>query len=687
MQTQTTDRRHQRTLPRITLLATWLLLYASFTLFSPPLMDDADSVHAEVAREMVLRHDWVTLYANGIRYLEKAPVLYWSMAASFKLFGPYDWAARLPLALGMLALMFAVYSFGRRAFSERAGFYAAMILATTPGCFLYTRFIIPDVLVCLWITLSFYAFWRTEQTALPLRRDCAIFAACCALNVLTKGLIGLVFPVGIVLLYLLLTRGVRGAFVRIRQLHPTLAALVFFVIAAPWHILAGLHNPTQGHIAGIGFTHWPWTVPQPTPGNVHGWFWFYFLNEHLLRYLNLRVPRDYDTVPLWLFWGLLFVWLMPWSAWLLARLVQSLKISIQTLRSFVIPQHKNFVIPQRSGGICFPLSTWRKSLQSHPTSTVILSAAKDLSISPSAVASTKLLLALSAIIIMLFFSFSTRQEYYALPALPALALLVANWLAQEDTSPTLARTGKRISLALLICGMLGALAAATFVLLTKAPGPQTDLASLLAQNPADYALSLGHFLDLNAQALGMFRLPLLLTAIALGVGSIGNFIARRRNHPATGNAFLFSMMIVFLIAVQLAFTTFNTVLGSKNLADAIAAQHPTPQDIIAIHGEYESGSTLGFYLRRNDVHIFGGHSANLWYGSFFPDAPPIFEDAQSIASKWAGPQRIFMWNDPSDKTRPLPQLQPIYVIAENGGKQILSNQPVRYSSLHNNLSF
>src|ERR1700760_2592391 len=86
----------------------WLLLYGSFTLFRPPLLDDADSVHAEVAREMVARHDWVTLYANGIRYLEKAPLMYWSMAASFTFFGPQDWAARLPLAFAALALFLVV---------------------------------------------------------------------------------------------------------------------------------------------------------------------------------------------------------------------------------------------------------------------------------------------------------------------------------------------------------------------------------------------------------------------------------------------------------------------------------------------------------------------------------------------------------------------------------------------------
>ena len=74
----------------------WFAFYCTFALISPPLLDDADSVHAEVAREMLLRHDWTTLYANGIRYLEKAPVFYWSMAASFRLLGVHTATARLP---------------------------------------------------------------------------------------------------------------------------------------------------------------------------------------------------------------------------------------------------------------------------------------------------------------------------------------------------------------------------------------------------------------------------------------------------------------------------------------------------------------------------------------------------------------------------------------------------------------
>ncbi len=80
--------------------------------------------------------------------------------------------------------------------------------------------------------------------------------------------------------------------------------------------------------------------------------------------------------------------------------------------------------------------------------------------------------------------------------------------------------------------------------------------------------------------------------------------------------------------------------------------------MIAIHGEYEAGSTLGFYLRRNDIHIVEGRSSNLWYGSFFPDAPPIFETRESIARKWQGPQRIFLWQDPQDHDRPPLPLSP-----------------------------
>src|SRR6059058_1792565 len=87
----------------------WAAIYAT-GMFTPALLDDADTVHAEAAREMVLRHDWVTLYANGLRYLEKAPLMYWGVAASYKVFGVSDCSTRLTLLFGVLAVLLVTFS-------------------------------------------------------------------------------------------------------------------------------------------------------------------------------------------------------------------------------------------------------------------------------------------------------------------------------------------------------------------------------------------------------------------------------------------------------------------------------------------------------------------------------------------------------------------------------------------------
>jgi 4-amino-4-deoxy-L-arabinose transferase-like glycosyltransferase len=652
---------------RLILLVLWFLFYASLALITPPLLDDADSVHAEVSREMLQRHDYITLYANGIRYLEKAPLLYWSMAASFKLFGIRTASARLPLAFTVLALVLIVEAFARRAFtSTRAGLYAGLILLSSFGIFIFTRIIIPDAMVCLWLTLALYCYWLTENTpntvgpgapsfaassrrvgsipSTPTPLLCWAFAACCALNVLTKGLIGIVFPILIILAHLALTRrNLRAVLTRIGQLAPISSIIVFFLIAAPWHILIALANPTQGHPGNLTFTDHHWQVPLPTDGNVHGWLWFYFVNEHLLRYLNLRVPRDYDTVPLYLFWGLLLIWLMPWSAFLLRAL---------------------HTVP------------WRKSLRPLVSVRTI-----------TTTESTHLLLGLWALVPLLFFSLSTRQEYYVLPSLPPLILLIAAWLNDEATEAEsftvpnpLTRSGQRISVVFLVIGSIGALIAGFFVLHAHPLAPGTDLALLLKQNPGNYALSFGHFLDLNAQVMGAFHDPLILTAIALFGGSLANWLCRSNYKPHAGNLCLVASTFTFLLAAHIGLQTFSPVLTSRQLANAIAPLLK-PDDLIVIHGEYESASTLGFYLQRpglktRPIHILNGRSSNLWYGSFFPDAPPIFEDNFSLNLKWNDPRRIFLWQDLND---PIPSLPgQTYFITQSGGKEILSNQPNPY---------
>jgi 4-amino-4-deoxy-L-arabinose transferase-like glycosyltransferase len=699
-------RRAGRTLVWIGVL--WAAFYASFALVRPPLLDDADSVHAEVAREMLLRHDYVTLYANGIRYLEKAPLLYWSMAAGLKALGAVGLtgptastvAVRLPLAFAVLALALVCESFARRMFrSANAGLYAALILLSSFGIFIFTRITIPDAMVCLWIATALWCFWRTEEAPAvrqtrfapgnswirgDVRIYCWGFAASCALNVLTKGLIGVVFPVATVLIYLWLSRGWRRGWARVKALYPWSSLAVFLVIAAPWHVLAGLANPTQGHPTPFHFVDGHWQVPLPTDGNVRGWFWFYFMNEHVLRYLNLRVPRDYDTVPLLVFWGLCLVWMMPWSAF-------GFKAAA-------------WALPVRE-------EKWRSQFRRH-----------DLPLKLRA----RLLLAVWSAFVLMFFMFSTRQEYYVLPAFPAMAVLGAGWLAFVDnfrpqrskTDPKkkvfftaglphdegvgLVKAGQAAIHAtevLLILGVLFAIAAVAVLLHAHTPSGNVDLAALLSEHPSDYAMSMGHFLDLNADALGLFRLPLIIAAVSLVGGPLVSLLLRKRALPVKANVAMAAGAFGFLLAAHLGLQTFAPVISSAQLAEKIAPM-VKESDAVCIHGEYESGSTLGFYLKHptdyitgdapdakgvgphesamNPICIVEGRSSNLWYGSFFPDAPKIFLTPEQLAAQWSGPQRVFLWQSLTDPPNQLPAVEgPVYVIAKGGGKEIVSNRPNR----------
>jgi 4-amino-4-deoxy-L-arabinose transferase-like glycosyltransferase len=107
----------RRNFSLIIILILWGTIYLS-GIFTPALLDDVDTIHAEAAREMVLRHDWVTLYTDGVRYLEKAPLMYWGVAASYEIFGVHDWSTRLPLMLCVLVLLLVTYALGKHAYGE-----------------------------------------------------------------------------------------------------------------------------------------------------------------------------------------------------------------------------------------------------------------------------------------------------------------------------------------------------------------------------------------------------------------------------------------------------------------------------------------------------------------------------------------------------------------------------------------
>jgi 4-amino-4-deoxy-L-arabinose transferase-like glycosyltransferase len=603
---------------------------------------------------MLHRHDYVTPYINGIRFFDKPPLMYWMAAGSMHLFGVHDWAARLPLALCVLALLLAVYALGIRLFAaispaanpDRAGFYAALALATSIGPYLYTRFYIPDILLALWMTLAVHLFLiALDQLTVASQRipifnnllgrfglhvtlsvspalfACLAFAAVMALNVLTKGLIGLVFPIGFVLLYLAITKQLH----LLLKLHLLASTAVFLIIAAPWHILAALRTPAIALPPGFGL---------PATG---GWAWFYLYNEHIARFLSRRIPHDYGLTPVWLFWLYLAIWIMPWAIFLPTAITEQ----IRTLRNRA-------------------LST---ALEYEASLSIIL----------------------WALLVLGFFTLSNRQEYYSLPALPALALMIGGILARAErtqsgmTNPSANRSALNWHLyALVPLTTLIAIVCAYFSLTAPNPASGADIVSLLAMagSTEAYNLSLSHVTDLTAAAMGFFRGPLAATAIGmLGIG-LGSYLLRRRGCTYAANITLAAAMTLTLLAAHEGLVRFYPILGSKGLALAInqaQRDQPRPDDLILIDGELTAGSTLIFYTGQQ-VHLINGRLNGLWYGSFWPDAPHIFETEDSLRQLWAGPRRIFLFTyNPTTRTTDLTAYGAVHTLASAGGKTVLTN--------------
>ena len=283
-----------------------------------------------------------------------------------------------------------------------------------------------------------------------------------------------------------------------------------------------------------------------------------------------------------------------------------------------------------------------------------------------------LLWAITIAVVLGFFSFSSRQEYYVLPVLPALALIIGAWLSQEQRSPTaspLRRAGQRIALATFVVAAPLALSAWGLLLFSQRVPPQSELADLLTSNPSEYALSFGHIFDLTPRAMGMFRPQLLLIGIAIFLGTLASWLLRRRNRLGAANLALALMMLVSLQCVHSALVTFAPILSSRALSDVVAKLY-SPGDVIVVNGAYEDASTLNFYGRL-PLHLLNSReNGDLYVGSLFPDAPAIFEDDASFARLWRGSTRVFVFTQ-QNQIPPLLQQTGYRTIARSGGKLIL----------------
>jgi len=566
-------------------------------------MDDVDAAVAQISRNMVTSGDWVTPRADGIVFLEKPAMFYWPIAVSFKIFGVHDWAARIPSAFSAIGLACLTCAFGAWAFGRKAGLCAGLCMATCVGLFLFTRIVIPDVTLTLTIALAMWAFLRALDEEEPHPRFWAfVLAASLGTGVLLKSLIGVVFPVAAGVLYLFLTR--QFFFARTwKRLRPISGLFIALLVAAPWHILATLRNPPYFSLSLHG-----------GPGEYHGFLWFYFINEQVLRFLNLRYPRDYNTVPRLWFWLLHFLWLFPWSAY-------------------------------------FP-------------------AIARLSFKPIDRASRARLLAICWIgFILVFFTFSTTQEYYSMPCYPALALLLGSAMAAGGDW---IRRGTRILS--VVTGCAGLACITIFFLVRNVPAPG-DISSALGHHPSVYTLSLGHMMDLTFDSFAYLRLPLAVAAIALLGGALATF------RWVDLRSFLAAalMMVLFYHAARLALVVFDPFLSSRPLAEVLLK---SPDGKLIVDHNYWTFSSLTFYTNR-DALTLNGRYFNLEYGSYAPGAPDVFIDDVRFKSLWFEPQRYYLEAYQTDLRYFEDLVGPAHlnVVAAGGGKLILTNHPLEHVSL------
>ncbi len=575
------------------------LIFVGCMVSPPSLMDDVDAVQAQIARNMLDSGDWVSARLDGVLYLEKSPLKYWMIAVCYWLFGVHDWVARIPVVLSITVLAWLIARIGAWAFSARTGLYSGLVFSTSIGLFLFTRILIPDIVLTLTITLAMWAFLRALDGAEPRPRLwAAVMAAAIGTGLLLKGLIAAVFPVAGALLYLACRRELLSRHVLMR-LRVFSGLAIAFLIAAPWHILATLRNPP----------YFEWTM-HSGPGAWHGFFWFYFMNEHVLRFLNLRFPRDYNTVPRPYFWLFHLLWLFPWSVFFPA--------AIHRIR-------RAGFADTRAGRMRLLALCWTGFL-------------------------------------LVFFTFSSTQEYYSMPCYPALALLLGSALTGDDKWIT---GGRRV---LAVIAGLAALAIAAILIKVQGLPTPGDISNALTQNPDLYTLSLGHMGDLTLNSFAYLRPPLVLAGIAFLVGAI---VAWRMTSTRLIIG-LSVMMILFFHAARLAMVVFDPYLASRPLARALEA---APPGQLILDDQYYTWSSVIFYTNRRAL-LLNGRVNNLEYGSNAPDAPKdVFIGVADFERLWQSRDRYcILVEKPS-----LPRIQKLVgpealkQVAESGGKYLLTN--------------
>lgn len=271
-----------------------IALFFGFMLGCRALSVPDEARYSEIPREMLWFHDFITPHLDGVKYFEKPPLFYWIQSGMVALFGMNEWALRIPTAFMALLGCLATYVVGHYSFNRVTGIAASLLLATSPLYFGMAHSITLDMAVTCWLTIALFSFiiavdlpWHSQAR----RNVCWLMYAAAALAVLTKGLIGVVFPGMIAFSWFL----IFNRWKELKQLYLISGLSIFFAIVLPWHILVQIKNPEFFH--------------------------FYFIEQHFTRFLTKAMGR---YQPVWWFFPILFAGLFPWIFFLPQAIARAL---------------------------------------------------------------------------------------------------------------------------------------------------------------------------------------------------------------------------------------------------------------------------------------------------------------------------------------------------------------------------
>jgi hypothetical protein len=549
-------------------LAPISLLLAGVAIYLPAMdlmpLIRAEAMYALIPKEMLAAGHWLTPTLNGAHYLDKPPLLYWLTLAAYKIFGVSDTVARLPILVLTLGEIWLTYLIGLRLLGRRAAWLGGFILLSSVGFFALHLQILTDHLITLTLLAALYFLLRWQEH--PAFRWAGLFHLALVAGFLSKGFIGIVFPV--------LIGGLYAWHMRQRRLPSLLFSpkglIIVALLAVPWFVAAEQANP--------------------------GLFKAQIINEQILRFMGHRQPPDTNPFSISGFWLFLGLWMMPWTVLLPEGLYRF----------------------------------WRETASGEPE-----------------VRRRRLLLIWAGVIMGFFTLSSGRIEYYSLPVLPALALVLGWRLDRYFQSPR----DRSLSLALIAVAGLGL---AIMVLLPR-------LEAICGDNRREF---IGMFEMIEPIA---DRASYAIPAMAL-LGVLGGWRFPRVN--------VASYMILSLLLIFFTFKTLTAL--SPHLSDQLPGrylcQHAGPDDLVVMESieEFEYGASLAFYARRHILMVQRDGFPQFPYP--VPAEQNYLITPDRLKELWEGPRRVYLLVD--DAAPPTdPYLLRSRVVLVIQGKRLLVNQP------------